>query len=623
MIGSAFIAGKVLLLLSPSYLEAVSENKRTQRVPLGDDASQFLPIPEDEVRLVVSAREPGARNQRGRLGFYDDARLHRDGWIGSQSLSRILSQHAQDGDAWVMILLDDVASDSQEWRCVVHRIADPHALIDVAPEDSRLVLERELDRNRNAVVLIHAEGAVERIVAQCAKDDPELFSLPARTFLSSPSVVGLLLRRIYELPPESATHFVHVATTIANQLRSFLDDERAQKVIRIGKVASQQIETWSSWQHRKVCFLDGGLGAVGIGMPAPVMELVRIGWYLVEPGNEQLEGEECRERFGQESFLVSDIVERLDDGLVDRAQLLQASRILLELLRAVELAESCNLGEQGVQLVHGPLVTKYNQYDDERPNYLPPLRKDFLEEHGIRPEDALVGSCPSPLDGSDSDRLWNHFMAVYGAVARRAIGCAKPIVGVVERSSSRMVTRGLLDRLQSVDNGRLVEARTAKAILEKAEKFRIDDTLLFGCLLDEGEYLDPPFPIVVANPVEARNRWRDVVRNYPQPYVTMLKPLRGHAPFRVETNTKGVSSFEEIAHLLCRSSTLLPEYGFPVGFSVVDRYARVPRWTTGAARDIFVYRALTQLLRSGKKQEFMEARRIFAGMGRSFFERPA
>jgi len=349
------------------------------------------------------------------------------------------------------------------------------------------------------------------------------------------------------------------------------------------------------------------------------MEVVRIGWYVVEPGNEQLEGDGRRERFGQEPFLVSDIVERRDEDLVDRAQLLQASRILLELLRAVELAESQELA---VQLVHGPLVMKYNQYDDERPNYVPALKRDFLAEHKIGPEDALASLCPFPLDKFGSERLWNHFMAVYGAVVRRAIECKTPIVGVVERSSSLMATRGLLDQLHKVENGRLVERRTAETIVKTAQQFRIDDTLLFGCLLDEGEYLDPPFPVVVANPVEARQRWKDVVAEYPRPYVTMLKPGRGQSPFRVETNEEGKGSFERIVRLLHRSSTLLPEYGFPVGFSVVDRYARVPRWTTGAARDLFVYRALTQLLRNGKKDEFVEARRILAGMGRSFFERP-
>jgi hypothetical protein len=619
MTGFTFISGKVVLLLSPSYLKALSEELESYRLPLGEEAARSLPIPEKGVSLIVSARDRNLGERRGRLCFYDKARLHPDGSIGSQDLSRIVSQHAQDTDVWMMILLENVASDSQEWRCVVHRIPDPRALLEIVPEDRRLVFQQELDRNQDAVVLIDSDGTVESIVAHCSREEPELFSLPARVFLSSPSAVGLLLRRVYELPPEDATHFVHVATTIAHHLRSFLEDERVQEIIRIGKATSNQIDAWVEWQNKKVCFLDGGIGEVGVELPLPIMEVVRIGWYVVEPGNEQMEGSGRRERFGQEPFLVSDIVERRDEDLVDRAQLLQASRILLELLRAVELANSQELA---VQLVHGPLVTKYNQYDDERPNYVPALKRDFLAEHEIGPEGALASVCPLPPNEPGSEHLWNHFMAVYGAVARRAIECATPIVGVVERSSSLIATRGLLDRLCKIDNGRLVERRVAETIVKTAQRFRIDDTLLFGCLLDEGEYLDPPFPVVVANPVEVRQRWRDVVEKYPQPYVTMLKPVRGQAPFRVETNESGTRSFEGIARLLYRSSTLLPEYGFPVGFSVVDRYARVPQWTTGAARDLFVYRALTQLLRNGKKHQFVEARRMLAGMGRSFFERP-
>src|SRR5579875_2094900 len=157
----------------------------------------------------------------------------------------------------------------------------------------------------------------------------------------------------------------------------------------------------------------------------------------------------------------------------------------------------------------------------------------------------------------------------------------------------------------------------------QGKAFAIDDALLFGCLLQDGEYLSPAFPVLTADPTHARDRWQDVVRHYPQPYVTVVKPGAGSAPFRVEFNATAAGRLDELAVLLYHSSALLPNYGFPVGFSIVARYARVPRWVTGAAGDLLAYRVLTHLLRERKVEEFRQARQAFARLGRSFFRRPA
>jgi len=44
MTGSTFISGKVVLLLSPSYLKALSENLKSHRLPLEEEAAGRIEV---------------------------------------------------------------------------------------------------------------------------------------------------------------------------------------------------------------------------------------------------------------------------------------------------------------------------------------------------------------------------------------------------------------------------------------------------------------------------------------------------------------------------------------------------------------------------------------------------
>src|SRR6185437_2089907 len=107
------------------------------------------------------------------------------------------------------------------------------------------------------------------------------------------------------------------------------------------------------------------------------------------------------------------------------------------------------------------------------------------------------------------------------------------------------------------------------------DRYEILDDFLFGCVLEEGEYLEP---ILLVKNHEHRpvDKCRPVVRQYPAPHATVIKTSAATFPYRVEMNPAAHSASDRLLRLLYHTSRLLPRYAFPVGLDIVDKYAKVP-----------------------------------------------
>ena len=70
------------------------------------------------------------------------------------------------------------------------------------------------------------------------------------------------------------------------------------------------------------------------------------------------------------------------------------------------------------------------------------------------------------------------------------------------------------------------------------------------------------------------------------------------------------------------SALLLPQYAFPVGLDIVDKFARIPDWMSRPINTHTAVQALKRALDSGDKRLFDALRRMLCGSQREWLLRP-
>ncbi len=156
---------------------------------------------------------------------------------------------------------------------------------------------------------------------------------------------------------------------------------------------------------------------------------------------------------------------------------------------------------------------------------------------------------------------------------------------------------------------------------EDSEGQRITDSLLFRCVLEPGEALLP----VLLDRNEMRrapDAWKDIIIRYPKPRVSYLQPTEWTAPVRIEMFEKDVARFRETASLVMHCALLLPQYAFPVGLDIVDKFARIPDWMSRPVNTRTAVGALKRALDDGDTKLFDALRRMLCGSRREWLLRP-
>jgi hypothetical protein len=460
--------------------------------------------------------------------------------------------------------------------------------------------------------VIDAPDLVRQLLAVCAEDDPELFAPQANRFLNGPHILDQLLTHLMELKLEEAPNFLTVTKGLADQLRGLLAHERSS--VRVHRMPLSHQDAWAEVYGSTVSFVDGGAARL-TALPGVEPAAMRVGVYSVIPGEKD---PEARESFQLRPQLIADMISRptVNDP-PDRRRLQEACRYVLELLMCVERAERNTLVDRPrIIYLHGPLVNQFTQYDEGEPNYLPALDEGFLRRYGI--DQAAVTDRVPRIPPQGGVPMWNHFMAMYGYLLRRIEEVGIPIVGVVERSTGSPLVESVLRQLQ---HDRVFNEAAVNEFKNLQRRYRITDTLLFGCLLSEGEYITP-LRIPKNNKRRARDWWKPVVEGYLSPFATILKPADAMPPLRIELNEAANEQCDFVVRITYHSSRLLPRYVFPVGLDIVDKYVKVPDWISRGVSATMAANVLRRALLDGDARVFAQARHFLAGEPRDFFFRP-
>lgn len=577
----------------------LSSHKLRNRFPLGPAVGWL----EERAEVLVRFR-----SQDRSLQLDSAARIvkHKD-WYYLQS-DRLLHDLPACGSQGMSILLVVEGSGSGA-RIVVHP-DDCGVLQRLDQEDPSLRLHA-YDLPPGASTLVETPAVARAIHVALRKEDPELHSRRTDDFVRSPHILLALLSHVMELRSQDQIDFVSNLRCISDQLRELLQD-------RIVKLDKSHQRLWAEWAGELVSFTDGGMARIS-GFPGSEPLAIRVGVYTVVPGETDV-GE--REHWRLDPYVAGDIINVTADAggeappPPDRKRLQEAARYILEALTV--LRHLTGALPPRVLFLHGPLVNAFEMYDEGEPNFIPAIDPAFLEAYGIT-EDEVNGRLDGVPLKCRGGSMWNQCMAVYGYLVRRIFALDIPVVGVVERSASFAFRRTLLESLRR--EGAVTESYVRK-LRERLDKFRVTDEMLFGCILDEGEYIRPL--ILEKNIIRrARDHWQAVVGQYPHPAATYLKTSPSSFPYRVEFNRPtSATDIPSVMALLYHTSLLLPEYAFPAGLSVVDRFAKVPDWMSKSVSAELAAQVLAKAVATGQPRILYQVRRLLARSPRDFFFRP-
>ena len=344
-----------------------------------------------------------------------------------------------------------------------------------------------------------------------------------------------------------------------------------------------------------VAFVDGGLSKIDVGLAAPL--IARAGIFRVKQGEADLAK---RETFDHFPLMLGE----LRGGLKANSKYGDVVRQLVELGAMVTALEDERFSDIRLLMLHGPLQFVSGPFFDHwfyPDDYEVMLGRDE-REHVLPVLGRFAGWCQAcPQRGSDRcdhDIGDQHLPAVcmmaflQHYIFERAAEKGVLVCGAIERSFGRGVTRYVVgrmlehrpevfDRLLGVLDmrGRATSAQT-EAILDAT---RYNDAILLALALERGEYL-------AWYPVDPRMKIRDERADlFPAVQNTFVRTSSARYPMRLEAPAGyGASELDEVLRRSFEYASLLPNYAFPIGLDIVDKFAAVPGWMTKAYRQLIL-----------------------------------
>lgn len=344
-----------------------------------------------------------------------------------------------------------------------------------------------------------------------------------------------------------------------------------------------------------VAFIDGGLSRIDVGLAVPL--IVRAGIFRVKQGERDLEK---RETFDHFPLMLG----QLRGGLKADGRYGDVVRELVELGAMVTALEDERFDDIRLLMLHGPLQFVSGVFFDHwfyPEDYEAMLGRDE-REHVLRVLGQFAAWCKQcPLRGTercDGDISDQHLPAVcmmaflQHYIFRRAAEKDVLVCGTIERSFGRSITKHVVrttlkarpevfDRLLGILGMRTAGTTAqAEAILDAT---RYNDALLLGLSLEQGEFLewyelDPKLKVKDAR-----------AELFPRVQSTFMRPTSAKYPMRIEAPLDyGEAQLDEIVRRCYDYSSLLPNYAFPIGLDIVDKYSAIPSWMTKAYRQLIL-----------------------------------
>ncbi|MBI4547595.1 MAG: DNA double-strand break repair nuclease NurA [Ignavibacteriae bacterium] len=353
------------------------------------------------------------------------------------------------------------------------------------------------------------------------------------------------------------------------------------------KLGKEQITT---------CFIDGGVGEAEIFFRVPL--IVRGGIFRIKEGEHDLQR---RETF--EFFPV--LIGNLEGGEKGRHDYSTVVRIIIELCSILRVLSEEKYKDVSLIMLHGPLLYRLSAYS---PHWFYKKDIDVMTEGAdelIQQFEESFRDCPVVFGGQHHCWCYNHrsdntlkancFISfLLNMVILVAQKRGVDLIGVVERAEATEITHNIMVKALKSDSGVTEKflGRPLRNYEADAEQIirstNYNDSFLFSLILNPGEYISF---------YDAKDRYSgfvgelaDFEKKLPLISYTYLKPVQNALAIRVEFPTLQVPSARIRA--LCKTyeySRLLPNYAFPVGLDIADKFAKVPAWMVEAYKKYVLF----------------------------------
>ena len=447
-----------------------------------------------------------------------------------------------------------------------------------------------------------------------------------RSYIKScPNIFRLLTLGALQVAKDIKSDFSQLTEILAALSRAALingvNTEYGRLCIqKIGKLS--EIE-WEDLKNERVYNVDGGSFDIEIFTRRPL--IIRVGIYSVLIGERDIEK---REDFIFTPIFVGDLI----GGIRGSADYVTVIRTMAEYAAIRKILTEGYFQKPKMILLHGPLLYRFAPFEPHifKESDIKIITEGKDEEISAFREKCK--DCPARKDWCKKLETNNEIRAIcyMQFLLNEAIKAAHEsnvlLAGVVERPRSTVFIRELFGYLLSYDKemakkliGREIQ-NPAEDISEVINKTGFNDPIFLSFVLRKGEYTE--FVLGKEKYEHFSKAMSGFERILPLIYYSYVKSADDSIPFRVEVpdNLKNEERIEVLKRVYLFSQ-LLPNYCFPVGLDVVDKYARVPSWMADAVSKLVL--ANQSILREGLTPEELQKLIMFLLLGkRDFYYRP-
>lgn len=422
----------------------------------------------------------------------------------------------------------------------------------------------------------------------------------SRSLQEQPFIFHLISTASLLIAKDIRKEFVNLTDNITSEIRDIFTQPGSP--IKIHKVNPPH---WKDIKGEIVSFIDGGVGQIEIFSKIPL--IIRSGIFKVITGERNLDE---REKFKIYPCLVGD----LEDVKKDSKDYIAVARIIIELLSALKVIVDNEFNDTDILLLHGPLVHRMSQYS---PHYIgeKDIKRILVNSHSDTEEYAsnLILNFRTSCKTCSLKSTW---CDDYKQEEKMSAVCfikylietiftkskeKKPhhplVYSAVERSRmTEFSIKIILPELYHKNQDLLkkfnipLTGNIKKDIKNIIKKSNYHDALLLSLILEEGEYTEPFIAKEIYSGYKSdfKDMGQILKKNLGIKY-SYLKIKQNTFPIRIEFPSFLLD--DEIRTVMNRAymySKLLPNYAFPIGLDIVDKFAKVPLWMTEAFRKLII-----------------------------------